>query len=111
MSWSSGLQLRILQGHNQGQVLPLTERSVVLCRAAVAGESAKGYLFFHEATVSRMHAELRWDDKKGYSLHQRSQTNKTLLDNTPVDAGKPRVVKAGSRIRMGLLELGVEAAE
>ena len=105
-----GFQLRIVQGQNAGQVLPLTEKSVLLGRATTMGEMAPGFLFFYEATVSRQHAELRWDDKKkAYWVHQRSQTNKTLLDNHPVEANNPKLLAAGSKIQMGLLVLVMEA--
>lgn len=104
-----GLQLRIEQGHNQGQTFPLSDKSVLLGRATTMGETAPGFLFFYEATVSRQHAELRWDDKKkGYFLHQKSQTNKTLVDNQPVAPNAPKLLQAGSKIQMGLLILVLE---
>lgn len=104
------LQLRILQGHNQGQVLPLSGRSILLGRATTMGEAAPGFLFFYEATVSRQHAELCWDEKRmGYVLHQRSQTNKTLLDKYPVEPQVPKLVNVGSIIQMGLLVLVLES--
>jgi pSer/pThr/pTyr-binding forkhead associated (FHA) protein len=105
-----GFQLRIVEGQNAGQVLPLTEKSILMGRATTMGETAPGFLFFYEATVSRQHAELRWDDKKkGYLLHQRSQTNKTLVDNHPVDPKTPRLLAVGSKIQMGLLILALES--
>ncbi|MBT9586817.1 FHA domain-containing protein [bacterium] len=105
-----GFQLRIVQGENQGQVLPLTEKSILMGRATTMGEAAAGFLFFYEATVSRQHAELRWDEKKrGYLLHQRSQTNKTLVDNQPVDPKAPKLLTVGCKIQMGLLILSMES--
>ncbi len=107
-----GLQLRILQGHNQGQLLPLTDKSILLGRATSIGEAAPGFLFFYQATVSRQHAELVWDEKKkAYWLHQRSQTNKTLVDNYPVEANAPKLLGPGSKIQMGLLVLKLEASQ
>lgn len=104
-----GFQLRIIEGQNQGRVLPLTEKNILLGRATTMGETAPGFLFFYEATVSRQHAELQWDEKKkGYLLHQRSQTNKTLVDGQPVDPKTPRLLAVGCKIQMGLLILSVE---
>lgn len=111
MSWSSGLCLKIVRGHNQEQRLPLTSRNVLLGRATAQGEAAEGFLFFYEATVSRQHAELRWDDrKKSYLLHQRSQTNKTLVNQHPVDPRSPKPLAVGDTIQMGLLVLRLEDA-
>lgn len=105
-----GFQLRIIQGHNQGECLPLTEKSTLLGRATTAGEQATGFLFFYEATVSRQHAEIRWDEKKkAYFLFQRSQTNKTLVDNQVVDPKTPKQLSVGCKIQMGLLILSLEA--
>jgi pSer/pThr/pTyr-binding forkhead associated (FHA) protein len=111
MSWSSGLCLKIVRGQQQGLVLPLLSRSVMLGRATSQGESAEGFLFFYEATVSRQHAELCWDDrKKSYVLHQRSQTNKTLVNNFPVESKTPRPLAPGDTIQMGLLIVSLESA-
>jgi len=104
-----GLRLRIIQGHDAGKILPVSESSILLGRATTHGEHGKGFLFFYEATVSRQHAELAWDaKKKAYWLYQRSQTNKTLVDNQPVDAKNPTLLKVGSKIQMGLLILTLE---
>ena len=109
MSWNSGLQLRVLEGAQIGLVLPLLDRSVILGRATAYGEEADGYMFFYEATVSRQHAELRWDDRKAtYWLIQKSQTNKTLVDNQKVEVKHPKLVIPGCKIQMGLLQLVLE---
>lgn len=106
-----GLRLRIVQGHDADKVFPLSEPGVLLGRATTRGEEARGFLFFYEATVSRQHAEMVWDaKKKAYWLHQRSQTNKTLVDNYPVDPKNPTLLKVGSKIQMGLLLLVLEEA-
>ena len=104
-----GLTLRIVQGHDVDKVMPLTEPAILLGRATTHGEQGRGFLFFYEATVSRQHAELIWDAKKGaFWLHQRSQTNKTLVDNRPVDPKTPTLLKVGSKIQMGLLIVMLE---
>lgn len=104
-----GLGLRIVQGHDAGKILPVAESNILLGRATTYGEQGKGFLFFYEATVSRQHAELVWDPKRrAYWLYQRSQTNKTLVDNQPVEPKNPALLKIGSKIQMGLLILTLE---
>lgn len=106
-----GLRLRIVEGQDADKVFPLTEPSILLGRATTRGEEGRGFLFFYEATVSRQHAELVWDaKKKAFWLHQRSQTNKTLVDKQPVDPKSPTLLKPGCKIQMGLLILTLEEA-
>jgi pSer/pThr/pTyr-binding forkhead associated (FHA) protein len=100
------LNLRILEGYNAGLVIPLVDRSILMGRATTMGETAPGYLFFYEPTVSRQHAELVWDAKiKAFWIHQRSQTNQTLVNQVAVEPGKPKKLQVGSTIQMGKLKL------
>lgn len=109
MPWSSGYQLRILKGNQQGLVIPLTEQTYILGRATSQGETAAGYMFFYEPTVSRVHAELRWNEKKKvYLVHHQSKTNPTLVEGVPVDKKTPRAVEKGHKIQMGYLVLEME---
>lgn len=110
MPWSSGYQLRILKGNQQGLVVPLIEQVYILGRATSQGETAPGYMFFYEPTVSRVHAELRWNEKKkAYFVHHQSKTNPTLVEGLPVDKKSPRMLEKGNKIQMGYLILEVEA--
>ncbi len=110
MAWSSGFQLRIVKGNQQGLVIPLSEQVYVLGRATTQGETAPGYMFFYEATVSRVHAELRWNEKKkSYFVHHQSKTNPTLVEGVPVDKKSPRQLDKGHKIQMGYLVLEYEA--
>lgn len=109
MAWSSGFQLRIVKGNQQGLVVPLTEQVYILGRATTQGETAPGYMFFYEPTVSRVHAELRWNEKKkSYFVHHQSKTNPTLVEGVPVDKKSPRPLEKGHKIQMGYLVLEVE---
>ena len=111
MAWTSGYQLRILKGNQQGLVVPLTEQVYILGRATSQGETAPGYMFFYEPTVSRVHAELRWNEKKkSYFVHHQSKTNPTLVEGLPVDKKTPRPLEKGHKIQMGYLVLEVEPA-
>ncbi|MFN8612038.1 MAG: FHA domain-containing protein [Vulcanimicrobiota bacterium] len=111
MAWNSGYQLRILKGNQQGMVVPLTEQVYILGRATSQGETAPGYMFFYEPTVSRVHAELRWNEKKkSYFVHHQSKTNPTLVEGLPVDKKSPRPLEKGHKIQMGYLVLEVEPA-
>lgn len=109
MAWSSSYQLRILKGNQQGLVIPLTEQVYILGRATSQGETAPGYMFFYEPTVSRVHAELRWNEKKkSYFVHHQSKTNPTLVEGVPVDKKSPRQLEKGHKIQMGYLVLEIE---
>jgi len=111
MAWSSGYQLRVVEGKHKGLVIHLDQASLTLGRATTPGESAPGYIFFYEPTVSRVHAELRWNDKKKmYALHHKSNTNPTLVNGTPVDKRTARPLEPGTTIQMGLLVMEVEPA-
>ena len=108
-AWTSGFQLRIVKGNQQGLTVPLTEQVYTLGRASAQGEKAPGYIFFLEPTVSRVHAELRWNEKKKlYFLHHQSKTNPTLLEGVPVDKKTPRALDKGQKIQMGYLILEME---
>jgi pSer/pThr/pTyr-binding forkhead associated (FHA) protein len=109
VAWNSGYQLRILKGNQQGLVVPLVEQVYILGRATSQGETAPGYMFFYEPTVSRVHAELRWNEKKkSYFVHHQSKTNPTLVEGLPVDKKSPRPLEKGHKIQMGYLVLEVE---
>ncbi len=109
MAWNSNFQLRIVKGNQETLVISLVEQVYVLGRAQRLGESAPGHLFFFEPTVSRTHAELRWNDKKKhYTLSHRSNTNPTLVEGTPVGKREARVLAPGNEIRMGHLVLNFE---
>jgi len=71
------------------------------------GESqADGKVLFPEPTVSKVHAELLWDEAKNrYLLIHRSQTNPTLVNGTRVN--KARHLNPGDRLAMGRLTLEI----
>lgn len=109
MAWASPFQLRIIKGNQQGLVIPLIEQVYILGRATSQGETAPGYMFFYEPTVSRVHAELRWNEKKkSYFVHHQSKTNPTLVEGVPVDKKTPRQLEKGQKIQMGYLVLELE---
>ena len=85
------------------------EQVYILGRATSQGETAPGYMFFYEPTVSRVHAELRWNEKKkSYFVHHQSKTNPTLVEGLPVDKKSPRPLEKGHKIQMGYLVLEME---
>ncbi|MBI3926378.1 MAG: FHA domain-containing protein [Armatimonadetes bacterium] len=105
MAWFSGMALRITQGENEnrGEVLELHDREITLGRAFGKGERAPGCLFFEEPTVSRTHAVLSWDDRRGrYAIRHQSKTNPTLVNGKPVER---QLLEPGCSIQLGLLVL------
>ena len=109
MAWSSGLQIRVLEGRDRGRVIPLDSPEMTLGRALDADETAPGWVLFAEPTVSRVHAVLHWDDGRSlFMLGHRSRTNPTLVDGKPVEQIQ---LLPGQRIQLGLLVFGVEVVE
>ncbi|MBI3927360.1 MAG: FHA domain-containing protein [Armatimonadetes bacterium] len=109
MAWSSGLALRIIEGQNTGQVVELDHPEITIGRALKKGESAPGWVFFAEPTVSRVHAVLSWNDRKRrYTLRHRSKTNPTMVDGNPVER---KLLEPGCTIQMGLLVVELITSE
>lgn len=109
MGWSSGLQIRVLEGRDRGRTIPLDAPEMTLGRALDANESAPGWVLFAEPTVSRVHAVLHWNEgRNSFVLHHRSRTNPTLVDGKPVEQ---IVLQPGQRVQLGLLVFCVEAVE
>lgn len=109
MSWTSGLQLKVVEGQERGRTIRLDHPEVTLGRAQTKGERAPGWIFFNEPTVSRVHAILSWDDsRKHYILNHRSKTNASLVNGSPVDH---HPITIGTRVQLGLLVLEMQNAE
>lgn len=107
MAFSSGLQLKVIDGQDLGRTIRLDHQEVTLGRAQSKGERAPGWIFFNEPTVSRVHAILRWDEnKKHYVLNHRSKSNPSLVNGVPAD-NKP--VPVGARIQLGQLVLEMQS--
>ncbi len=109
MAWNSGLQIRVLEGRDQGRVFPLDAQEMTLGRALDPKEVAPGWVLFSEPTVSRVHAILQWNEgRRTFLLQHRSRTNPTLVDGKPVEQN---FLQPGQRIQLGLLVFGVEVME
>lgn len=101
-----GMQLLVISGPERGRVVPLECEELHLGRAASSGAEAPGWIFFHENTVSRLHAVLRWDHQVGaYVLHHRSDTNVTLMNGQPVTS---HPVKPGDQFSMGAVTVEMQ---
>ena len=110
MSWSSGLQLRVIEGQRErrDRVIRLDGKELKLGRANQGQRPETGELLFKEPTVSRDHATLTWKPLKGgFQLVHKSKTNPTLVNNKPT---KKILLAPGDRIQMGLLILELEKA-
>ncbi len=108
--FSSGFQLKIIEGTGRGQVFPLDTRELTIGRAANPGERAPGYVFLYDDTVSRIHAQLFWDDEQNsYILHHRSQTNPTMINATPAE--DPRLLEPDDSITIGKVVLQIQQIE
>ncbi|MCR5661274.1 MAG: FHA domain-containing protein, partial [bacterium] len=109
MAWSSGLQLRVTAGNDEGRVISLNAPEITLGRAVESSENSPGWVLFSEPTVSRIHAVMQWsEEQQCYILQHRSRTNPTLVDGSPIESHPLRI---GERVGLGLLEFLVEASE
>lgn len=101
-----GMQLLVVSGPELGRVIPLEGEELHLGRAASPGARAPGWIFFHDNTVSRLHAVLRWDHQLGaYVLHHRSETNVTLVDGQAITS---RPIQPGDQFSMGTVTLEMQ---
>lgn len=110
MAWSSGLQLRVIDGQRErrDRVIRLDGKELQLGRASQGQRPGPGELLFKEPTVSRNHATLTWKPLKGgFQLVHRSKTNPTLVNGKPT---KKILLAPGDRVQMGLLILEIEDA-
>lgn len=108
--FSSGFQLKIIEGTGRGQVFPLDTKELTIGRAANPGERAPGYVFLYDDTVSRIHAQLFWDDEQNsYILHHRSQTNPTMINAAPAE--EPRLLEPDDSITIGKVVLQIQQIE
>jgi pSer/pThr/pTyr-binding forkhead associated (FHA) protein len=110
MAWSSGLQLRVIDGQRErrDRVIRLDGKELKLGRASQGQRPGPGELLFKEPTVSRNHVTLTWKPLKGgFQLVHRSKTNPTLVNGKPT---KKILLAPGDRVQMGLLILELEDA-
>lgn len=109
MAWSSGLQLRVTGGNDEGRVIPLNSPEITLGRAVESNQNSPGWVLFSEPTVSRIHALMQWSDElQCYILQHRSRTNPTLVDGAAIES---HPLQMGETVGLGLLEFVVEQAE
>jgi pSer/pThr/pTyr-binding forkhead associated (FHA) protein len=107
MSWSSGLQVRVIEGPDEGSVLPLNFPKMTIGRARTAGSRVDGWVLLMDRSISRRHAELLWDHRDArYVLHHLSQTNFTWVNDVPLET--EIAVEVGTVIQMGGSRIAVE---
>ncbi len=83
--WSSGLQLKEVQGPELGRIRVLTEKAYQIGRSATPGAEAPGWLYSVDDGVSRLHAELEWDEQTlAFVVKHRSKTNDTYVNRKPI---------------------------
>lgn len=106
--FNSGYQLKVVEGPGFGRVISLQVAEVGLGRALGPDEPSTPTLaVFPEATVSRQHAKLVWDDRsKHYRIVHLSKTNLTRVNDQVVT--REQVLTFGDRISMGRLVLEVQ---
>lgn len=108
VSFKSGLQLRIIVGPGEGEVIRLGLPVMTIGRPRADDTESPGWVFLRDSAVSRQHASLRWDEAAGHYLFtHRSGTNLSWINGEPVTE---QPLKLGDVIKIGLVQLEVEEA-
>jgi hypothetical protein len=108
MALNSGFQVRIVEGPDEGEIIPLDHTRITIGRARHQGARATGWLLLYDKSVSREHAEFIWQaGQKEFHLRHLSKTNLTWVDENKLEDEIP--VRAGQEFRVGKSRLVVEA--
>ena len=98
-SVNPGMQIRVSQGAAVGRVYLLDAATVSVGRTTPGAAPSNGFIPIDDDTVSRLHAEFRWNEaRRGYTLVNRSATNPTVVNEVLIDQVE---LHAGDQIRMG----------
>lgn len=109
MSWSSGIQVKIVDGPGLGETTLLKFDRMTFGRARTEGAKADGWVLLADKAISRRHAEIVWDDAtERYTLNHLSKTNLTWVDGQAMEDSV--ILQLGQKIRMGGTTLEVEVA-
>jgi len=98
----TGYQLKAVEGSAAGELYLLDQSEMVLGRTA---QPEPGFLHIQDDSVSRRHAQLRWEEGV-YRLTNLSSTNPIRVNDQVVDQC---VLKAGDRLWLGECLLLVES--
>lgn len=108
--FSCGLQIRVVEGADRGRTFPLDSREVTIGRARNPGDRAPGWVLLNDPMISRIHADLVWDEEqKAYKLLHRSETNPTEVNGVP--AAESPLLKIGDQIKLGKTVLDMQSAD
>ena len=106
MSFSSGLQFRVIKGQGEKDRIVLLDGEELTLGRGEQGQVGPGEVVFRESSVSRLHASLSWkEDKNCFQLTHRSGTNPTMVNGK---SAKKILLEPGDRVQMGLLILVLE---
>ena len=107
--FSCGLQVRVSQGPDKGRTFPLDSAEVTIGRARTPGDRAPGWVLLNDPQISRIHADMTWDDElKAYRLAHRSDTNPTEVNGLPI---KEALLKIGDHVKVGSSLLDIQQAD
>jgi len=78
--------LEIIRGKSRGQVFRLLADAITIGRRLAAKERKINWILLDEPSLSRIHAQLLWDnDDSTYRLVHKSRTKPTLVNNREID--------------------------
>lgn len=105
-----GYQLRISGGPGRGLTHPLDTEVTKVGRATGPNQRPQeGRLFLHDDAVSRLHAEIIWNEPhQRFEIFHRSGTNLTYVNGEPVTE---RQLEVGDEVKMGGVTLEFQAAD
>ena len=107
--WTCGLQVRVVDGAAKGRTYPLDAPVMKVGRANPGQVRTVGSVLINDDTVSRVQAELHWNDEsQSFFLTNRSETNPTQVNNVVVQEVE---LQPGDQIRMGRCVLDLQKAD
>jgi pSer/pThr/pTyr-binding forkhead associated (FHA) protein len=91
--------IKVIEGVDRKKIFSLRENDITIGRKLSAGEEKPGFILLEDSTVSRIHADLHWNDfKKTYSIRHRSRTNPTRVNGKIVEE---YLLQPGDSVTMG----------
>src|ERR1017187_7025473 len=97
--WTCGLQVRVVEGAAKGKTYILDSPEVKIGRGEPGQVRLVGSVLIVDDTVSRVQAELRWNEQtQKFTLLNRSETNPTQVNDVEIQEAE---LQPGDQIRMG----------
>jgi pSer/pThr/pTyr-binding forkhead associated (FHA) protein len=107
-----GYHLRVREGRDKGRTFALDTEEITVGRARNPTDRAPGWILLNDPKVSRIHVDLRWNEKqKTFTVVHRSDTNPTRVNGKVLALNQSVELKVSDRILVGDSDLDVQQAD